>query len=129
VVGTEATIHGDFSDNQVFVSDAGIALLDFDVVRLGNPLVDVGNFLAKLSSHQEDLFGDADNMRAIFLEAYAALRPEAREHALLFEAATLLRRSAIYPLKQLRPGWSDEIERLVRLAAQRLEEYRRRGRS
>ena len=129
VVGAEATIHGDFSDNQVFVSDAGIALLDFDVVRLGNPLVDVGNFLAKLSSHREDLFGDADSMRAIFLEAYAALRPEAREHALLFEAATLLRRSALYPLKQLRPGWSDEIERLVRLAAQRLEEYRRRGRS
>jgi aminoglycoside phosphotransferase (APT) family kinase protein len=127
VVGPETTTHGDFSDNQVLVSDAGVALLDLDSVGLGNPLFDVGNFLAQLSARLPP--GAADAARVIFLDAYAAFRPDAREHALLFEAAALLRRLAAYPLRRLRPGWPDEVQRLVGLAVQRLQEYRRRGRS
>jgi Ser/Thr protein kinase RdoA (MazF antagonist) len=129
VVGPETTIHGDFSDNQVLVSDAGVALLDLDEVRLDNPLFDVGTFLARLQARPMQPPGAADDARAIFLDAYVALRPDAREHIPLFEAAALIRRWAAYPLRRLRPGWSDETERLVRLASQRLQEYRRRGRS
>ena len=129
VVGPETTIHGDFSDNQVLVSDAGVALLDLDEVRLDNPLFDVGTFLARLQARPMESLGAADDARAIFLDAYVALRPDAREHIPLFEAAALIRRWAAYPLRRLRSGWSDETERLVRLASQRLQEYRRRGRS
>ncbi len=127
VAGPGTTTHGDFSDNQVLVSDAGVALLDFDTVGLGNPLFDVGNFLAQLSARLPP--GAADAARVIFLDAYAAFRPGACEHALLFEAAALLRRLAVYPLRRLRSGWSEETERLVGLAAQRQQEYRRRDRS
>ena len=116
--GPLVTVHGDFYEDQIFVSDAGVVLLDFEEARLGNPLLDVGHFLAQLS-----LRGNAEEARTTFLDTYTALRPEAREHTLLFEAAAILG-LAIGPFQRLRPAWPDKIERRVRLAARRLDEYR-----
>ena len=41
-------IHGDFYAKQALVMDAGIALLDFDQAAVGEPAVDLGNFVAHL---------------------------------------------------------------------------------
>jgi hypothetical protein len=42
-------IHRDFYADQVLVADARLYLLDFDVYALGDPALDVGNFLAHLT--------------------------------------------------------------------------------
>jgi aminoglycoside phosphotransferase (APT) family kinase protein len=110
-----APVHGDFYDDQVLVSDGGVVLLDFDAAGLGNPLLDVGNFLAHLTARYGDRFRD------LFLEAYAALRPEAAEDVVLFEAAALLR-IGITPFRWLQPNWPREVERRVALAAERLRD-------
>jgi aminoglycoside phosphotransferase (APT) family kinase protein len=113
-----APVHGDFYDDQVLVSDAGVVLLDFDAAGLGNPLLDVGNFLAHLTAERGERFRD------VFLDAYVGARPEAAEDVALFEAAALLR-IGITPFRWLRPDWPQEVERRVALAAARLQDDRR----
>jgi aminoglycoside phosphotransferase (APT) family kinase protein len=113
-----APVHGDFYDDQVLVSDSEVSLLDFDAAGQGNPLLDVGNFLAHLTAERGERF------RGVFLGAYAEVRPEAAEDVALFEAAALLR-IGITPFRWLRPDWPQEVERRVALAAARLQEDRR----
>ena len=67
--GRSVPVHGDFYDDQVLVSDAGVVLLDFDAAGMGNPLLDVGNFLRPHQSAARSARpGD-------FLDAYAARDP------------------------------------------------------
>ncbi len=117
VQGPTAIIHGDFYEDQLFVSDIGVVLLDFEEAQLGDPLLDVGHFLAQLS-----LRGNAEHARAAFLDAYAAFHPRARKDALLFEARAVLS-LALGPFQRLRPAWPEKIERRIRLATDRLDEY------
>ena len=117
VQGPTAIIHGDFYEDQLFVSDTGVVLLDFEEAQLGDPLLDVGHFLAQLS-----LRGNAEHARAAFLDAYAAFHPRARKDALLFEARAVLS-LALGPFQRLRPAWPEKIERRIRLATHRLDEY------
>jgi Ser/Thr protein kinase RdoA (MazF antagonist) len=105
------TLHGDFYDDQVLVAGDGAVLIDLDGMRLGHPLLDVGNFLAHLAASRE---GDAG--REAFLDGYGEVPPQ---HAGTFEAAALLQ-LAVGPFRRLEPGWPDEVERRLRLAASRL---------
>jgi Ser/Thr protein kinase RdoA (MazF antagonist) len=113
--GASGPVHGDFYDDQVLVSDAGVVLLDFDAAGQGNPLLDVGNFLAHLRVRR------GERSPRVFLDAYAAVRPEAAEDVPLFEAAALLR-IGITPFRWLQPDWPQEVERRVDLAAERLHD-------
>lgn len=113
-------IHGDFYDDQVLVGATEVTLLDLDEARLGDPLVDVGNFLAHLS--REGSLGPA---RERFLDAYLTLRPVREERVRLFEAAGLLK-LAIEPFRRLRPDWPERVEELIELAAERLATGSRR---
>ncbi len=68
-----ASIHGDFYDNQVILTRDGIALLDLDEAALGNPLDDLGLFVAHLL--RDVLLGDlspvvAAAARAALIEGY-----------------------------------------------------------
>lgn len=117
-----APIHGDFYDDQVLVSDAGAVLLDFDSAGLGNPLLDVGNFLAHLTTRRRE------RSRRLFLDAYTTVRPGVAEDVPLFEAAALLRAS-IEPFRLLLPNWPGEVERRVELAAARFRDHRRSRRT
>jgi Ser/Thr protein kinase RdoA (MazF antagonist) len=108
------TLHGDFYDDQVLVAGDAAVLIDLDGIRLGHPLLDVGNFLAHLTVRDED-----DAVRDAFLDGYG--RPV--EGAGVLEAAGLLR-LAVAPFRRLEPDWPDEAERRLRLAAQRLDEQR-----
>ncbi len=114
-LNARAPVHGDFYDDQVLVSDAGIALLDFDAAGLGNPLLDVGNFLANVTADR------GERPHELFLDAYAALRPKALQNLPLFEAAALLR-IGIKPFRWLWSDWPQEVERRVALAAERLQD-------
>jgi aminoglycoside phosphotransferase (APT) family kinase protein len=114
-LSARAPVHGDFYDDQVLVSDAGIALLDFDAAGLGTPLLDVGNFLANVTADR------GERPHEPFLDAYAAVRPEALQDLPLFEAAALLR-IGIKPFRWLWSDWPQEVERRVALAAELLQD-------
>lgn len=118
------TVHGAFTVAQLLVSDAGVMMLDLDDVGLGPPLSDVGHFLADLSVRRWASPEAAEDMRATFLDAYGVFDRYTRADVLLYEAASMLKRS-VYPFKRLSPRWPEEIGRRVRLARQRLEEYER----
>ncbi len=68
-----ALIHRDFHDKQVFFDGTRIGLLDFDTVSIGDPCVDIGNFLAHIAlrrrqgrvSHEA-----AERARNAFIGAY-----------------------------------------------------------
>jgi aminoglycoside phosphotransferase (APT) family kinase protein len=115
--GGNMPVHGDFYDDQVLVSDAGVVLLDFDAAGRGNPLLDVGNFLAHLAARR------GERSRRLFLDAYTAARGELTEDVALFEAAALLR-IGITPFRWLLPDWPREVERRVELASARLADDR-----
>ena len=108
------TLHGDFYDDQVLWKDEAALLLDFDEMQSGHPLLDVGNFLAHLSVRNAE-----DPARAAFLEGYGSASAEI---ALLVEAAAVLK-LAVAPFRRLDPDWPAALERRVRLAAHRLDEY------
>ena len=41
-------VHADFYDKQVIVSEGSVKLIDLDAARLGNPLLDLGSYIAHL---------------------------------------------------------------------------------
>ncbi len=113
-VGPATTlVHGDFYDDQVLVSDAGVWLLDLDELSVGHPLWDVGNHLAHLAADGVDRTAD----RASFLSAYTDHRPAPAAEVAAFEAACQLA-LAVRPFRHLEPDWPAAVaERLARAEA------------
>jgi hypothetical protein len=87
-------IHRDFYADQVLVSGEKVYLLDFDLYALGDPALDVGNFLGHMTElalrqGNVDLFGDLEKQ---FESAYLALNQEVtRERAQVYKTLTLAR--------------------------------------
>jgi len=101
------TSHGDFSDDQVLVGEAGAVLLDLDEIRLAHPWLDVGNFLGHLSLRGED------DARAAFLDGYGPSGPAA------LEAGALLK-LAVEPFRRLEADWPAGVAERLELARGRL---------
>jgi aminoglycoside phosphotransferase (APT) family kinase protein len=119
-----APVHGDFWDDQVLVSDQGVVLLDFDELRLGDPLVDVANLLAQLTVRQSEPVHESEAVRATFLDSYVSRRPHDSDRLALHEAAALLR-SAVGSFRRLEPGWPESASHVVGLASDCLRDYER----
>ena len=120
-----APVHGDFWDDQVLVSGDGVALLDFDELRLGDSLADVANLLAQLAVRRSEPVREHDRARAAFLDAYLASRPGVGGRLVLHEAAALLR-SAVGSFRRLEPDWPESAALVAELAGERLRDYERR---
>jgi aminoglycoside phosphotransferase (APT) family kinase protein len=112
--GELTPIHGSFHDDQVLVDATGVTLVDLDGASLGNPLSDVGHFLAYLSAEGAD-----DDYRS-FITSYRSLRPGSPDGHLVLESASLLRWATL-PFRELREDWPQAVERRVRLASERLD--------
>lgn len=56
----ECGIHRDFYADQVIVGPKGLALIDFDLYCIGDPGLDIGNFLGHVIEQGLREFGDAD---------------------------------------------------------------------
>ena len=54
------TIHRDFYHDQIMFSDKRTVLVDLDLLALGHPAIDVGNFLAHLSEYGIRYFDNPD---------------------------------------------------------------------
>jgi aminoglycoside phosphotransferase (APT) family kinase protein len=95
-----ALIHRDFHDKQVVVDDDGeVGLLDFDLMALGSPMVDLANFLVHLDLRVlQGLVGDAAPLRAAVLEGYGATDVQLGRLA-GHERATWERLAAVYAFR------------------------------
>jgi aminoglycoside phosphotransferase (APT) family kinase protein len=96
-------IHRDFHDKQVVVDDDGeVGVLDFDLMALGSPLVDLANVLVHLELRVlQGLVADAAPLRTAVLEGYGA--SDAQLRALpRYERVTWERLAAVYAFRPAR---------------------------
>jgi len=119
-----AVAHNDFYDDQMLVTpDGQLALVDFEEIGPGDPLLDVANMSAHLRWMAR--FGNAP-------EAYDSYRRNLRSAALahfgcdgraldLREAYAIFRLSA-GPVRQLRRNWAKKTTEGLALASQVLQE-------
>jgi hypothetical protein len=95
--GAEATlVHRDFYEKQVAVGDQRTVLIDFDTLALGDPALDLGNFLAHLRLAELQGRGHSERLSEAFLQGYGksfsagvARRTEAYTRSSLLRLACL----------------------------------------
>jgi hypothetical protein len=112
---SDGPIHRDFYAEQVWACGEQSALLDLDDARLGDPALDIGNFLAhlKLRSLQfAETARGCERARPVFLEEYEQRRAGAanmetfRQRVSFYEATSLLRLAGVY---SRRDRWADRL--------------------
>jgi len=108
-------VHGDFHPGNILTDGDHITLIDWDELAYGDPLVDVGRFLASLrvsalrvSASPEGLV-DAEDA---FLDEYLTLSQVDEKRVRLFEAISLLV-AAGAPFRLQRPGWEEQTSLLI----------------
>jgi len=72
-------IHRDFYPDQIIAGSAGLVLLDLDLYTVGDPALDVGNFVAHVREQGLREFGDVHAFRDAenaFVESYLATSSE-----------------------------------------------------
>ncbi|MFQ5806134.1 MAG: phosphotransferase family protein [Phycisphaerae bacterium] len=118
-------VHGDLHPSNIIVGDGRVTLIDVDSMAYGDPLVDVGRFLASLRTSSLRVFGVPSGLSEAgegFLDRYLACVSADEARVRLFEAACLLI-SAAAGFRLQRAGWADtaailldEVERVFALA-------------
>ena len=106
--------HNDFYDDQLIrIPDGRLALVDFEEVGLGDPLLDVGNFLAHMrwSAH----FGREAEAKASgayhrLMRSAALERFGWEERALNLREAVCIFRVCTNPIRHLAPDWPRRLE-------------------
>ena len=117
--------HRDLHDGQLLVDDGKIGLLDFDLLCMGDPALDVANLTAHLRLRAIQGVPGATDLVAEEL-AVALLEGLDRsgqagflESLRFYQASTFLRLALVY---FLRPRWSAVVAPLVSLAARCIHE-------
>ncbi|RMH01254.1 MAG: hypothetical protein D6702_11910 [Planctomycetota bacterium] len=113
-----APIHANLFGDQILAGAAGIGIVDWDDLCLGDPAFDVGrtaaHFLFAVSGR-----GPAERERlAAFLAGHAERAGESPPEPRLawHIAAALLLRAKISALRPLAPGWPEQVERSLAMA-------------
>lgn len=118
-------VHRDFYDKQLLVGPKRVTLIDTDTLALGDPALDVGNFLAHLvlraGQHPEAKQTMRDAHR-LFTEEYRVATNWADAETFWkrvgwWETATLLRLACLY---SLRPRWKELAPFLLEEAQKRI---------
>jgi aminoglycoside phosphotransferase (APT) family kinase protein len=93
-------IHRDFHDKQVVVDEDGeVGVLDFDLMALGSPLVDLANLLVHLELRAlQGLVRDAAPLRAAVLDGYGATQAQVGRLT-RYERGTWQRLAAVYAFR------------------------------
>ena len=89
-------VHGDFNPDQLLMDKGRISVVDFDWASLGDPAIDVGNFMGNLHNKAVVKVDNAfRQLAAHFLSEYQARLPEHRvaERVHLFVSASMVRRA------------------------------------
>ena len=99
-----ALLHRDFHDKQVFITDAGVGLIDFDTLACGEPALDLGNAIAHFQLRMLQGYCTAAQAAAATSALLAGYHPtaEVRRRLDAYVDAALLRLVCVYAF---RPGW------------------------
>jgi aminoglycoside phosphotransferase (APT) family kinase protein len=108
-------VHGDFKADHLWVTQAGLMLIDFDTCRLADPALDVGKFLADLhwwyAINEQPGLEWTQNQ---FLTGYAQDTPPARlRRARLYEALVLLK-ITVRRVRLFDHKWAARTEQFIR---------------
>ena len=115
-------IHGDFYADQVLLdldSPDRVGVVDLDEATLGDPVSDVGNFIAHLLSHTLRGRLDPDRtgaFRTAFLEGYQAAQPSSkplRARVIDLHTAAGLVLLAPHIFRRREPDWAGRTEALI----------------
>lgn len=116
------TTHSDFHMGNILVDRDRVVLIDLDEVVPGDPLVDVGRFLALIQSSALRRYGSLsalDDEHALFREQYerssGVMLDGSRLRAI--EAGSLVRNAA-FQFTQQAPDWQGEVESVLEAAEQ-----------
>jgi hypothetical protein len=121
-------VHGDFHHANVMVNDAGVALIDFDEMGLGDPALDAGRFVVSLSVPSLRYFGDLRLLelgRVHFLTQYLERTGIESRRVRIFESAGFII-SALTLWRLNRAGGGSPVEELLDLAEAALDDAIRR---
>lgn len=108
-------VHGDFHPANVLVHGRRVIVVDLDDLAYGDPLLDVGRFLASLRVSALRVSGGPsalDEAGEAFLAEYLSRAPGDERRARLFEAVSLLMAAAA-PFRLQRPGWREAAAMLL----------------
>jgi len=115
-------IHRDFHPGQLLSNKNGIAILDFDLMSMGDPAIDVGNFTAHLD--EATIRGEHVSPLAaeVFIEAYQnAAGPALYNNIAIDHALSLARLVAIASEKPERRAWATELRAAALLKLKELQ--------
>ena len=103
-------LHRDFHLRQLFCDGRKVWLIDWDMFAIGDPALDVGNFLVYLATR---IPGQSEIAGRAFLQGYRSLMPEVIEANInLYKALTFLRLACkAYRLQQ--PDWESKLEQYL----------------
>jgi glycosyltransferase involved in cell wall biosynthesis len=122
--GPVAPIHRDYYYSQVLFDWPRLTLIDFDLLALGDPALDVANFAAHLFFLGLDQLGDWFALAgdaALFVDAYTLFRPVDEgfgQRLAFYEAATFFR---LLNVVAPRPGLAHLFPTILRQTMRHLE--------
>jgi hypothetical protein len=105
--------YGDFKADHLWITPAGMTLIDFDTCYLSDPAIDLGKFLADLQWWYDGY--DLANVEAAqeqFLAGYGATTPDRLARARLYEALVLTK-TTVRRVKLFDRDWAARTERLI----------------
>lgn len=102
-------LHRDFHLRQLFYGDGKVWLIDWDMYELGDPALDVGNFLVYLATRLPEKSVSAGDA---FLEGYRTLMPTQDQNINLYQVMTYLRLACkAYRLQHL--DWENRVDQYL----------------
>ncbi len=106
--------HNDFYDDQMIVlPDGRLALVDFEEIGPGDPMLDIGNFLAHLkwnSTFRKNADHDPNGLYYDLFRATVLGRYRWNEADLNLREAVCLFRISTNPIRRPRSGWRGRVE-------------------
>lgn len=109
-------IHGDFYDKQAIVNEGRVKLIDLDAACLGNPLLDLGSYIAHLErqagNHTLSATG-LETQKNTLIGAYEQLTSQICMNDLNRYTALGLFTLIHHPFRDWSPDWPAQTERLL----------------
>jgi len=120
-------VHGDFHCNQILVHEDRVAVIDFDLFGMGDPLHDVARFLSRFRAYTHGKMNAAAARWAqeSFLSTYEILVPWRVDRRRLWwlMATLLVNRQALKAVKKLSAGGPEPVAEML-VAASRIGQGR-----
>ena len=108
-----AFAYGDFKADHLWITPAGMTLIDFDTCYLSDPAIDLGKFLADLQGWYDGYGLDGvAAAQAQFLAGYGPTAAGRLARARLYEALVLTK-STVRRVKLFDRDWAPRTERLI----------------